>query len=57
MKVGDLVKEITRMKRVRELGIIIAYMPDVEVDQFLVEFNDSADWMSKHHLELINESR
>jgi len=60
VKVGDLVREITRMYREPDMGLVI------EIDsnavegaaKYLVQFNDGDDcWMAKHHLEMISESR
>ncbi len=59
MKIGDLVREITRMNRVPDLGLVL------EVDAGTVEGNamylidfygEEPCWMAKHHLELIGES-
>ena len=60
MKVGDIVREVTRMNRIPDLGLVLEI--DVYADdgtaKYLVQFTDGeANWMARHHLETINESR
>jgi hypothetical protein len=51
MKVGDLVREVTCMNRVPEIGIVVDVAPKEQLgaERFLVEFSDGADWMAEHH--------
>ena len=59
MKIGDLVKEVTRMGRVPDIGLVIEVDKNAHPDaaMYLVQFTDGEDcWMAKQHLELINES-
>ena len=60
MKVGDLVREITRMEREPDMGLVIEIDLNAveEAAKYLVHFNDGEDcWMAKHHLEMISEAR
>ena len=60
MKVGDIVREVTRMNRVPELGLVIEVdvLADAGTAKDLVLFADGEeDWMPRHHLEALSESR
>ena len=58
MKVGDLVREKTRMKRKCSLGIVLEVSQHKSLEYFVHFFDDSDDcWMSKNFVEVVNASR
>ena len=60
MKVGDLVHNADfDIYDSPDLGVILEIDSKALVGtaKYLVQFEDSADWCARHHLELISESR
>ena len=63
MKVGDLVREITRMNRRPELGIVMEInhhrppMGEIYFPYFVWFFDGDFDWMREEFLVVVNESR